>query len=633
MPLINLDNITVDFGTGPVLEDVSLNIEQGDRFGLVGMNGDGKTTLLSVISGELEPSSGIVHRQRGLRIGVLHQEHRLSGNMTLTSAVHDSHPEIPELERKMRELTFGGLDESDMSEYKTVENRYAQLDGYNFANRIKSVLGGLGFHETQFDTPVNRLSGGERNRAALASLLLQDPDLLLMDEPTNHIDYDGLLWLADYLKNCDKTYIVVSHDRFFLDRISEEILEVRSAEVMRFVGNYTRYREERDRLDETLRKKFEEQRSEIKRVEEFIRKNIAGQKTKQAQSRRKMLEKMERIMPPPKGDEIKFRFKTAARGGDDVLRARKLSAKIGSRVLFEDFNLFVSRGEKIGIVGPNGCGKTTLISILAGRREPDSGSVKIGTGISMGFYSQSFTDVDENKSAFQEIHDFEPMMGEESVRSSLALFSLRGDDTILRPLSTFSGGEMARVALLKLLLSKSNLLMLDEPTNHLDIPSRETLEQALRAYEGTLILVSHDRYFLRNTVSKILAFEPDGIRQFDGGFEFYLERRKYFREKSQPKEVCEPKNPPKKRKPTSGKNTLSKSVNVFKLRRELDEVEREVHSIEDERAKVVELMSDGELADDWNRMFALQREYDSLTEKLERKLERWDEIERILSER
>ncbi len=633
MPLINLDNITVDFGAGPILENVTLNIEQNDHFGLVGMNGDGKTTLLSVIFGELEPTSGFVHRQRGIRIGMLHQEHRLGGGYPLVEAVYHSHPEIPELESKMRELTADGLDHSDMTEYKQVENRFCQLDGYNFASRVEAVLGGLGFAESQFGTPVDRLSGGERNRAALASLLLQDPDILLMDEPTNHIDYDGLLWLADYLKNCGKTYIVVSHDRFFLDEISTEILEVRNSEILRFVGNYSQYREERDRQDETLWKKFEEQRAEIKRVEDFIRKNIAGQKTKQAQSRRKSLEKLERILPPPRADEIRMRFKTAARGGDDVLRVRDLAASIGERKLFEGFNMFVSRGEKIGIVGPNGCGKTTLLSIFAGRRAPDGGSVRIGTGISMGFYSQSFADVDESKSAFREIHDFDPGMGEEAIRSSLALFSLRGDDTILRPLSTFSGGEMARVALLKLLLSKSNFLLLDEPTNHLDIPSRETLERALHDYDGTLIVVSHDRYFLRNSVNKILAFESDGIRAFDGGFEFYLERREYFRNEPKAPEVKQTKPEPEKPKPPLEKKSYNKSVNVVKLRCELEEIEVLVHEIEAERTKVLELMSDHELADDWNRMFALQREYDKLTANLEEKLDRWDEIEKLLESR
>ncbi len=638
MPLINLDNITVDFGTGPILDNITLNIEPNDKFGLVGMNGDGKTTLLSVIHGELEPNSGFVHRQRGIRIGLLHQEHRLTGHMRLLEAVHASHPEIPALESKMLELTADGLDHGDMTEYKEVENRFCQLEGYNFENRCRAVLGGLGFSEEQFDTPVDRLSGGERNRAALACLLLQDPDVLLMDEPTNHIDYDGLLWLADYLKNCDKTYLVVSHDRFFLDEISKEILEVRNGELTRFVGNYSKYHEERELQDEALRKRFEEQRSEIKKVEEFIRRNIAGQKTKQAQSRRKMLEKLDRITPPPKEDEIRLRFKTAGRGGDDVLRVRNLSARVGDRVLFDKFNLFVSRGEKIGIVGPNGCGKTTLLSIMAGRREPDSGSVKIGTGISMGFYSQSFADVDESKSAFREVQDFDPGMGEEAIRGALAMFSLRGDNTILRPLSTFSGGEMARVALLKLLLSKSNFLLLDEPTNHLDIPSRETLERALHDYDGTLVVVSHDRYFLRNAVKKILAFEPDGIRPFDGGFEFYLERREYFRNKAKEERVenQETKTSSVKRdkpkNPSDGKSA-PKSVNVVKLRRELENLEEKVHTTEAERAKVLELMSDRELADDWNRMFALQREYDKLTADLETQLERWDEIEKLLDER
>ncbi len=632
MPLVNLDNITVDFGAGPVLENISLGIEPNDRIGLVGPNGEGKTTLLSVICGEMEPYSGAVHRQRGLRVGFLHQNHRLGGKLPLLEAVHDSHPEIPELAQKMKALSENGLSDKDLSEYKQIENRFCHLDGYGFEGRIKAVLGGLGFSVEQFDTPVDKLSGGERNRAALACLLLRKPDLLLMDEPTNHIDYDGLLWLSEYLKKSDKPYIVVSHDRYFLDEICKTILEVRGAEISRFVGNYTLYERERARLDEDLRKRFIEQKSEIRRVEAFIRKNIAGQKTKQAQSRRKMLAKMERLLPPPNADSIRMRFKTTLRGGDDVLRVKNISAIVGGRTLFEKLDLFVTRGEKIGIVGPNGCGKTTLLSILAGRRAPDSGKVTTGTGISVGYYSQDFADVNESNSAFKEIQDFDGAMSEEAIRSSLALFSLRGD-TIFRPLSTFSGGEIARVALLKLLLDKVNLLLLDEPTNHLDIPSRITLEKALTSYEGTLLIVSHDRYFLRKVANKIIAFEPNGIKTFDSGFEYYLERREYHRsaQRPVPKRVISKKEAREARQsPIANKKF---SINVFKLREELENIEIEAHRLESERERVLELIHDKDIADDWNRMFALQREYDKLSGQLEERLHRWEEIERLLERR
>ena len=628
MPVVSLDNITVNFGSSPILDGITLSIEAGERIGLVGPNGEGKTTLLSVITGALEPDSGNVYRQRGLRIGILPQNHRLSGGLSLFDAVYAGHPEIHELEIGMQAISRDGIGEKDLEKYQQMETRFAQLDGYSYKNRVEGVLNGLGFSEDQFGISVNSLSGGERNRAAIAGLLLADPDLLLLDEPTNHIDYSGLQWLADYLENCGKGYIVVSHDRYFLDRIAKSIVEVRDGNVTRFAGNYTFYERERRRIDKELLKRFEAQRAQIARTEEFIRRNIAGQKTKQAQGRRKLLARVERIAPPKNADEIRLRFRKVARGGNDVLRIKGLSAGFGERTLFEDFDLFIGRGERIGIVGPNGCGKTTLLSIMGGLQKPIGGSVKLGSNVEVGFYSQDFSNIDESHSAFREIHDFDPAMSEEAVRGALALFSLRGDD-IFRPLSTFSGGEIARVALLKLLLGEANLLLLDEPTNHLDIPSRITLERALSRFEGTVIVVSHDRYFLRNVAKRIVAFEADGIKIFDGGFDDYLERRDLLAraaEKSQKSDVVPSKNEPKK----GGKRSIGK--NLFKLQRDRKEIEKQIATTEAEIKRVGELLSDEQVARDWARMSAFLSEYEGLSRKLERMLRRWEKIEQELLE-
>lgn len=625
MSLINLDKATIDYGSGPVLEEITFNLEHGDKIGLVGPNGEGKTTLLSIITGALKPHSGDVHKQRGLKIGFLTQEHRLVGNLSLFEAVFRSHPEIGALEERLAEISHDGLDDSNMDEYQSLENRLIQLDGYNFKSRIEAILNGLGFASNRLQTPIEKLSGGERNRAAIACLLLENPDILLLDEPTNHIDYDGLQWLAEYLENSQKTFVVVSHDRYFLDRVAKEIIEIRSGELTKFAGNYSFYEKERGRLDKDLLIKYEAQRAEILRVQDFIRKNMAGQKTKQAQSRRTMLSKLERITPPLKAGDIRIRFAKAIRGGDDVLHLDKLGMAFGERHLYENFNLFVRRGERIGIVGPNGCGKTTLISTIAGKTTPTSGKVRLGAGIKMSYYSQDFKEIDESNSAYEEIHSFDTMMTEETIRSSLALFSLYNDN-IFRPLRTFSGGEIARVAILKMLLGESNLLLLDEPTNHLDIKSRITLEKALTKFEGTVIVVSHDRYFLQTIAQKIIAFEPHGIKTFDGGFEYYLERREIKRKNSTHTKL--PAICPSSAHEKPATKTSAKSL--FKMQKEHDEVESEISRIENEMTRVSELLSEDHVTSEWTRMSALLNEYENLSMRLEKLLHRWEQLEESL---
>ncbi len=624
MPYVNLDRVTVDFGSGPILDEIGYTIEPGDKIGLVGPNGEGKTTMLSVIAGVLKPHSGDVHVQRGIRIGYLRQEHALEGGLSLFDAVYRSHPEVYSIERRLEELSLGGLKECDFEEYRRLENRLSQLGGYNFQSRVEAVLFGLGFSKGQFSTEVEKLSGGERNRAAIACILLEAPDILLLDEPTNHIDYDGLQWLAEYLQNSCKTYVVVSHDRYFLDVIARETVEIRDGEVSKFAGNYSFYEKERKRLDEELIAKYEAQRAEIARTEDFIRKNIAGQKTKQAQSRRTMLAKLERIAPPPKAEEIRVRFKTAARGGEDVFRTEGLSVSFGERKLFEGFNFLARRGDRIGVVGPNGCGKTTLLSAIAGRLEPSAGRVRIGSGIKKGYYSQDFQEIDESNSAFEEIHDFDRTMTEEAVRSSLALFSLYDED-IFRPLRTFSGGEVARVALLKLLLGGANLLLLDEPTNHLDIKSRITLEKALSHFEGTVIFVSHDRYFLRNVAQKIIAFERGQITLFDGGFEYYLERRAALN-----KQECRPEA--KDRPKTADEPARSSRKNLFRLEKERAQAEDAIARLEADLTKISQLLSEEHVAGDWGRMSALLAEFEASSKRLEGLLAEWERLEEQLAE-
>jgi len=628
MPLISLDNITVDYGTGPVLEDVCFSLESNNHIGLVGANGEGKTTFLSVLAGELVPHEGIVHRQRGLKIGFLHQEDRLTGEDSLILTVMENHPEIPELERKIHSLIKDNLTSKELEEYHKLESRLLQLDGYTFKSRAEGILSALGFKENQFETPVNKLSGGEKNRAAIACLLLAEPDIILMDEPTNHIDYDGLVWLIDFLKKCNKPYIVISHNRFFLDQISDTILEIRGASTTSFAGNYSYYEKKREEIDRRILKQYEAQREEIKRIEDFIQKNIAGQKTKQAQARRKTLANLERIIPPDQKQNINIRFKDIRRSGNIILQAENISAAFSTKKLFDNFDITLHRKDHIGIVGPNGCGKTTLLSILAGKQRPNSGKVKTGSRVFKGYYSQDFSDIDSSNSAFQEIRNFDGSMTDENIHSALALFSFRSDQ-IFRPLSTFSGGEIARVALLKLLLGKANFLLLDEPTNHLDIDSSKTLENALVEFEGTVLVISHDRYFLRKVADKILAFEEDGIKMFEGGFEYYLERRKsrLSERKDSPKIRTNPRTN-YKRKGSPPK----KKLNLYQIKKNHGELEKEISTLEKEQEKVAGLLSEDYVASDWARMSSLIKEYETITDNLEKKMAEWEKLEQVLQE-
>lgn len=622
MDLVILDNVGYSPGGKEIFEKISFTITDRTRLALLGRNGTGKTTLLRLIAGEIEPTSGKIFRKGGIRIGFLHQEQGIENGGTVFESVLKTYAPWWELYVKLASPDI------PPAEYDSLMVRFEALGGYEILKRCEILLEHLGIDSARQKAPVATLSGGERNRAAIASVLLPDPDLILLDEPTNHIDYEGLVWLAKFLQDTKKPFVVVSHDRHFLNIAVSQIAEIIDGRFYVFPGNYSAYKLARQQLIEQQRERYRRQMEFIERTEEFIRRNIAGQKTKQAQSRRKMLEKMERIEVIRDGEDLKLHMRSGVRGGDKVLEIRDLSYSYGDRVLFRDFSAIVKRGEKIGIVGKNGCGKTTFLRLLVGELPLQTGRVIFGANISYFYYSQDFVDIPADRTPMELISDAAPYLTQEQVRAHLAAFSVRGDDAF-RPIRTFSGGERSRVAMAQLVLTRANLLLLDEPTNHLDIPSRQVLERALAEYDGTVLVVSHDRFFLDAVVNKIWAFEGGRINEYVGNFSYYLEKsagRRETQDIAPESKFRVEKSPSRRSSGGISKNMLSR------LKRRLEQIESEIEALETERQKLVDLMSEPFVAADFARVSKISGEIEQIDRRLSSLWEQWEQISEQLSE-
>jgi ATP-binding cassette subfamily F protein 3 len=509
-----------------------------------------------------------------------------------------------------------------MEEYGKVEEEIEKKDGYNCEVRLKAVLNGFGFQKKDFEKQVEHLSGGEKSRLAYAKLLLREPDILLLDEPTNHLDVEAAEWLENYLVNYQGALLLVSHDRYFLDRVVEKIWELERGKLGCYRGNYTHYLREKE--EEIIRqgRRHELQQREIRRQEEFIRKNIVGQKTKQAQSRRKMLEKVKIISRPQREEEIKIKFSSQLRGGNEVIQVKSLGKSLQRLFLFKNLSFQLQRGERLGIIGPNGTGKTTFLRIIIGKEKADEGEAKIGRNIKLGYYDQHLAELNPESSIIEEMRSIDPKVKDEELRSFLGRFLFSGKDVFI-PVKNLSGGEQARVLLAKLMLAKVNLLILDEPTNHLDLKSRGILEEALGKYDGTILVVSHDRYFLDKIVGRILYFGRDSeSKLYWGNYSHFLEKRKVEikstkiaqqkkREKSEER---------KKSIKNSRKNTLS--LNNFA------ELEAEITLLEEERGKVTKKLADVEVCRHPDKVNELSRKYQDISKKLELLYGEWEREEK-----
>jgi ATP-binding cassette subfamily F protein 3 len=617
MTLVSFNQVSKYFSGSLILKEISWQINKGEKIGLIGTNGVGKTTLFKLIIKELDLDSGEIFVSSKAKIGFLRQEYQLEDELTLFDemlkpffSLLKVHQQLQDFAEKLSQTH----DEKILQKYGELQEEYEKAGGYTYEDKIKNVLSGLGFKEIDFQKKVNLLSGGEKNRAALAQVLLVEPNLLLLDEPTNHLDIAGTKWLEDYLKDYSGAVVVVSHDRYFLDQVVKEIVELENHQLGKYAGNYSFYQIEKEKRKEIALKEWESQQEFIERTQDFIARNIAGQKTRQAQSRRKMLKKLEKMeRPQTKEKKIKLSFSSGPRSSRTIFETKEVSKKFGERILFEKVSLAMERGEKVGLIGPNGCGKTTFLKIILGDENPEGGEFFLGEKVQIAYFDQKLSGLSLENSVMDELWQIRPKMLASELRGYLAKFLFTGED-ILRPVKSFSGGEQSRLALAKLMLSDHNFLILDEPTNHLDIASRIALENALAEYQGAILVVSHDRFFLNKVVNKLFAFENHFIREYLGNYSYYEEKKKEELEYLE-KSVKTKKEKKKEKIRPAPRGKKNKSI----------ELEKEIALSENELEQIEKELEKEEVVANWQRLTELSQKKEKLEKKLEKLYQDWEE--------
>ena len=621
-----------------ILKDVNLTLQVGSRMGLVGVNGSGKSTLFKLISGQLDPDSGTISLSRGARVGVLTQDADIQSELTIQQELERVFEPVREMERRLREMEAEMAEKhEDAAEFERLSHAYARLmdrfedaGGYSWPSRIQGVLAGLGFagRETQ---PANLLSGGEKTRLCLARLLLTQPELLMLDEPTNHLDLASVEWLEDTLKKYRGTVLVISHDRYFLNSVCDCMAELSMRRLTQYEGNYDRFARLREANLERQLKEYKLQQAEIMRQEAIIaryRMYNREKSIKAAESREKRLEKMERLEKPVSEQKVRFTFEARRRTGDDVLIAKELSKGFEGRTLFEHFNLHLRAGDRVALIGPNGVGKTTLLRVIIGQLPPDTGSVIFGSNVDLGYYDQQQSGLHPEKDVLNELWDDFPRLEVDRIRSVLALFLLTGDD-VFQPISTLSGGERGRVALAKLMLRKDNFLLLDEPTNHLDMDSREVLEDALTSFDGTLLTVSHDRYFINRIANRVIEMHPDGVREYLGNYDDYLEKKR-LEASGATEEALSGKtrtqlDKEKRRERMRTESAKTLKANLAKTEKAIAETEQKIAALEAQ-------MADPETYKSPDAAQSVAREHKQAQEDLDALYESWEELSEAVAE-
>lgn len=641
MLLLQVQQITKYFGADLILSNIKLELQEGDRTALVGRNGAGKSTLLKIIAGELSYDSGQIVKPKDVTIGYLSQHTGLESSLTIWEEMLSVFENVRKMEQQLREVEQKmsdpanyereGAYEKLLSEYDRLQEEFNEIGGYQYESDIRSVLHGFRFFEEDHNVNISTLSGGQKTRLALAKLLLSKPDLLILDEPTNHLDIETMLWLEKYLQNYSGALLIVSHDRYFLDQIVTQVYELSRHEISVFHGNYSKYLEEKAKRYEREMKLFEKQQGEISKLQDFIQRNLArASTTKRAQSRRRQLEKME-VMKRPGGEEksASFTFTIEKQTGNDVLRVLDGAIGYDREPLAKDVNLSLTRGDSIALVGPNGVGKSTLLKTIIKKLPLLAGEMKYGSNVQIGYYDQEQAELSSNKTVLQELWDHYPLVNEKEIRTVLGNFLFSGDD-VLKTVSSLSGGEKARLALAILMMQKANLLILDEPTNHLDLDSKEILENSLVDYPGTILFVSHDRYFINRIATKVVELSTGGTVEYLGDYDYYVEKKTEMIELAKLAEEAKAE----KRK-IAGKavdKDLEKEKRKLERQRQrrISEIEELMEKLELDLADKEELLCQPKVFEDHEKSLEIHLEVEKIKDEIDQLMEEWTELSELL---
>lgn len=634
MLLLQTNNVERRFGSDVLFHNMNMQIQEHGRTALVGRNGAGKTTFLKIIAGLTEPDEGTVTHARDLTIGYLAQNQGLDSQNSIWAELdsvfaplHELEKQLHELENQLGTLTPKAADYQDvLASYDRLSEQFKKQGGYGYASQMRGVLHGFGFDEDMYDTSVNALSGGQKTKLALAKILLQSPNLLILDEPTNHLDMGVLSWLKDYLKSYQGALLIVSHDRYFLDRVVTDVYDLDNKTLIHYTGNYTQFvAHKRERLQAEW-KHYEQQQKEIAKLEDFVNRNIVrASTTKRAQARRKQLEKMDRLERPTTDDSsIHFQFHSDHASGNEVLDVDELNIGYQDQKLAGPLSFKVRKGQRVGIIGPNGIGKSTLLKTLLKKIPKLSGTIKFGANLEIGYYDQEQQQLHPEKTVLEEVWDDHPEVSEKDIRSLLGSFLFVGDD-VYKPVSALSGGEKARLELTKLSFMPINFLILDEPTNHLDIDSREVLETAINEFDGTVLFISHDRYFLNQVATDILYMTTHGMTHYEGNYDDYLAQQAKLEHQTQPET---------KVKQSTGQLSYQQSKETQrarrKLQRQVDQLENQMGELETKQAAIEAEMAKPEIAVDIAQLTDLQKKLDALKAQSEDVELQWTEAAEAL---